>query len=170
MDIRMRSHNGTLVPVGDAARDAVAKLAHGASVMVEINSPRSQKSHAHQFAWIASAWASIPEDMAELPWAATPETLRKHALIATGYHQCVTLDTGNGTAARRIMAALRDAEYRAHGYAVGKVDGLMVRIFTPESQSVRSMGNDRFQKSKTAILEWIADKIGVAPEELTRAA
>jgi hypothetical protein len=69
-----------------------------------------------------------------------------------------------------VKAALLAAEVKAHGYALGQVQGPIVRVWTPESQSVRAMGGDRFKESKNAILDWISAQIGVAPEELRRAA
>ena len=44
--------------------------------------------------------------------------------------------------------------------------GRVLTIWTPESQSVRAMGGERFKASKTAILEWVAAQIGVTPETL----
>ncbi|PWE26692.1 hypothetical protein C4N9_20745 [Pararhodobacter marinus] len=143
-------------------------LAEGETVFVSIERVRSENSHKHQFAWVKDAWASLPEAEAFQPWAETPETLRKHALIATGFHRLYTLDCGSNAAAQRVRAELIRAETKAEGYAVGQVIGPVVRIWTPESQSYRAMGKARFQESKEAILGWIAAKIGVAPEELKR--
>lgn len=145
-------------------------FAVGEPVLVAVERGRSPATHKHQFAWVADAWASLPEDCASMPWAETPETLRKHALIATGFHQTYTLDCGANASAARVKAALVAAEAKAHGYAIGQVRGPVVTIWTPESQSLRAMGGDRFKASKAAILEWIAARIGVAPEELQRAA
>jgi len=109
---------------------------------------------------------SLPESEMSQPWAETPETLRKHALIATGYHQTLVLDCGANAPALRVKAALVASEARAHGYAIGQVRGPVVTIWAPESQSVRAMGGDRFRASKAAILDWIAAKIGVSPDRL----
>ena len=141
----------------------------GEVVLVSIDRARSPQNHKHQFAWTKDAWASLPESVQMQPWAETPETLRKHALIATGYHQTLVLDCGANATAQRVKAALLAAEVKAHGYALGQVRGPVVRIWTPESQSHRAMGGDRFKASKAAILDWIAAQIGVAPDELKRA-
>lgn len=142
----------------------------GERVIVSIERGRSMASHRHQFAWINDAWLSLPEEHRFQPWAETAETMRKHALIATGFHQTYTLDCGSSASAHRIKAALVAAEARGHGYAIGQVRGPVVTIWTPESQSVRAMGGDRFKESKEAILSWIADKLGVPPEDLRRQA
>lgn len=145
-------------------------LAPGEIVLVSIERGRSMTSHKHQFAWVKDAWANLPDEAQGLPWAETPETLRKHALIACGYHQTTVIDCGANATARRVKAALVAAEARAHGYAVGQVRGPVVTVWTPESQSVRAMGGKRFQESKSAIMDWIAAKLGVTADDLRRAA
>ncbi|MEN9060036.1 hypothetical protein [Ponticoccus litoralis] len=145
-------------------------LDEGEAVFVSIERARSPQSHKHQFAWINDAWASLPDSCLGMPWAETPETLRKHALIATGFHRTYTLDCGANATARRIKAELVRAEARAEGYAIGQVRGPVLTIWTPESQSTRAMGRERFQESKTAILDWIADKLGVTADDLRRSA
>jgi hypothetical protein len=166
MDYRARWENGCLRLLSNQGPE----LAEGELVTVSIDRDRSGKSHRHQFAWTKDAWASLPEALHDMPWAETAETLRKHALIATGFSQVYTLDCGANATARRVKAALLAAEVKAHGYALGQVQGPVVRIWTPESQSLRAMGGDRFKESKNAILDWISAQIGVAPEELRRAA
>jgi hypothetical protein len=145
-------------------------LAEGEVVAVTIERGRSEASHRHQFAWLRDAWASLPEAAQGAPWAETPETLRKHALIAGGYAQSYTLDCGANATAQRIKAALVAAEARGHGYAVSQVRGPLVTIWTPESQSVRAMGGQRFEQSKAAVLDWVAAQLGVSPDDLRRSA
>lgn len=162
MEYRARYIDGTLRLM---TNDAPA-IEPGEIVFVTIEHGRSGRTHKHQFAWLKDAWQNIPDDLMGMPWAETPETLRKHALIATGYHQTYTLDCAHEATARRVKAALVAAEAGKHGYAIGRVRGPVVTIWTPESQSTRAMGGKRFQESKTAIMDWIADKIGVTSEEL----
>jgi hypothetical protein len=142
----------------------------GERVIVSIERGRSMASHRHQFAWLNDAWLSLPEEHRNQPWAETAETMRRHALIATGFHQTYTLDCGSNATAQRIKGALVAAEVRGHGYAIGQVRGPVVTVWTPESQSLRAMGGERFKASKDAVMDWIADKLGVAPDELQRAA
>lgn len=164
MDFRARYENGSFRILANAAPD----LDDGEIVFVSIERGRSANSHKHQFAWLKDAWANLPESVAGLPWAETPDTLRKHALIATGFFQTYTLDCGAEAAARRVKAALVSAEANSHGYAIGRVSGPVVQIWTPRSQSVRAMGGKVFQESKSAIMEWIADKIGVTADQLKK--
>lgn len=162
MDYRARYAEGTLRLLTNSPPDIPA----GETVTVSIERQRSRKSHRHQFAWVNDAWLNLPEHLSDMPWAETAETLRKHALIATGFHQTYTIDCGSEASARRVKAALVSAEAHAHGYALGRVRGPVVQIWTPESQSYRAMGGDRFKASKAAILDWIAAQIGVTPEDL----
>ena len=157
------------MPLAGCSMEAARTAMHpGDVVFVEPEHPRSDKSHKHQFAEIAEAWRTLPEDMLDLPWAANEETLRKHALIATGYCHTYAIDCGKEATARRVKAALVSAEAGKHGYALGQVRGPVVVVWTPESQSMRAMGGKRFQESKDAVLNWIAAKIGTSPEQLRR--
>lgn len=167
---RARWNGETLTPTGhyglSAAREAMEP---GDVVIVEIDHPRSQNSHRHQFAEINEAWRHLPESLQEAPWAASPETLRKHALIATGFADTYSIDCGAKATAERVRMALASAEAGKHGYAIAKVRGPLVVVWTPQSQSMRAMGGKRFQESKQAVLDWIAAQIGVETEELRRA-
>lgn len=146
------------------------ELAPGESVLVTIERGRSESSHKHQFAWIKEAWANLPESVMFEEWAATPETLRKRALIDCGYFEQIIVDCGDTKAARAVAAEIGKARRAAHGYAHAVVRGPVAVVRWPESQSVRSMGSERFQQSKTAIMEWIAAKLGVSLEDLRRSA
>lgn len=146
----------------------IPDLMPGEHVVIEIHRARSGNSHKHQFAWVNEAWQNLPEDAEGLPWAETPETLRKHALIATGWHDTYTIDCGSNAAGSRMKAHLIAAERRACGYAIGQLKGPILTVWTPKSQSLRAMGAKDFQKSKDDILQWIAAKVGVTPEELKR--
>lgn len=166
MEYRARWDNGSLRLMANDLPD----LEPGEVVIVTIERGRSMTSHKHQFAYIKEAWLNLPETLRDAPWAETPETLRKHALIATGFSQTYTLDCGANATAHRVKAALVAAEAGKHGYAIGQVRGPVVTIWTPESQSMRAMGGKRFQEAKTAILDWLSAQIGVSPQQLERAA
>lgn len=166
MECRARWERGFLRLLTNEA----APFDDGEILAVTIERGRSAKSHRHQFAWLKDAWLNLPEACANEPWAETSETLRKHALIATGFHRTYTVDCGAKATALRIKAELLRAETKAEGYALAQLQGPVLRVWTAESQSVRAMGGKRFQESKTAILDWIAAKVGVTAEELRGAA
>lgn len=127
----------------------------GEIVTLEISHVRSTKSHNHQFASIAEAWANLPERLANMPYAKNPESLRKHALIACGFADVETIDAGSKAAAERVAAYVGGLATRAHGYCVVQVNGPVVRCWTPRTQSYRAMGAAEFQRSKQATLSWI---------------
>ena len=118
---------------------------------------RSQATHNHEFAAIADMWQSLPERFQSEPWAQSPEHLRKYALIMCRYCDTQTFTCGSQAEARRWAANLRPMDE----YSIVTFEGSTVYRFTAQSQSRRAMGKDRFQASKTAILEYIEDLIGV---------
>lgn len=121
---------------------------------------RSDISHRHEFAWLKTAWLSLPEKLAEhFP---SPEHLRKRALIEAGFYDETIIDAGTNAAAIRVAIALRGID----DFAAVTVKGPMVVRRTAKSQSRRAMKKEEFQRSKTAIMEIIGGLIGVAPEAL----
>ena len=133
----------------------------GEIVVLEAMNERSMRSHRHQWAVIHDLWLNLPETLAEMPYAKTAETLRKHALIATGYADVQTIDAGSKAAAERVGAYLSALATQAHGYAIVRIEGPVVRVYTPQSQSVLAVGGEVFQASKTAVLEWLEALVAV---------
>lgn len=165
--IRCRWNGETLTPVGPYGLAAAKEVMDpGDTVIVEVDHPRSPNTHNHQFAEIADAWRHLPEALQNMPWAANPETLRKHALIVTGFRNVETVDAGSKAAAERVAAVISRHATAAHGYAITRAHGPVVTCWTPVSQSMRAMGSKEFQRSKEAVLNWIAQQIEVSPEEL----
>lgn len=149
----MKVHGGSLLPVGDIARQKLASMPEGQRVTVELDWSRSRASHNHHFAEVEAYWQSIPERHMGQPWAASADHLRKHCLIATGYCDTYQVDAGSNAAALRIIPHLQAAEVGKHGYAIVQVSGPVIRVWTPRSQSMRAMGNKDFQASKQAVLD-----------------
>jgi hypothetical protein len=165
--IRCRWNGEALAPVGHYGLAAARELmTPGDTVIVEVDHPRSPATHNHQFAEIADAWRHLPEALQQMPWAANPDTLRKHGLIVTGFRNVETVDAGSKAAAERVAAILSRHAIAAHGYAITQARGPVVTCWTPQSQSMRAMGAKEFQRSKEAVLNWIAQQIGVTPEQL----
>jgi hypothetical protein len=139
----------------------------GRRYWLEEASERSWLSHQQQFAWIGEAWGNLPHALAET--FPTPEHLRKAALIATGWRRETIIEAGNATAAQRVAAYARGEDEFAHVVVRGPT------VIVQKARSQRMHGHDRmdkaeFQKSKDDILGWIADLIGVTPEQLKGAA
>ena len=167
--IRARWNGEAFVPIGNwPVAWCHDNLRPGEVVAFEVERERTMRSHRHQFAWINTAWANMPESIMDRPWAASPETLRKHALIATGHCNVEVIAAGSKAAAQRVAAFVTAVGNKAHGYCLTSVRGSTVTCYTPHSQSMKAMGKARFQKSKQDVLDWIAAELGVEPEELER--
>ncbi len=163
--VLMRWDGEAFVPANPyQARIASEAYEVGQAVPMAPFEQRSTASHNHHFAWVAEAWNSLPEGLACQPWAASPDHLRKFALIQCDYKNVMQVVAGNHAAAIRVAAAFRALDE----YAVVSVEGPTVTHATAQSQSMRAMGKKRFQESKTAVLEFIADLIGVEPGALAK--
>ena len=130
-------------------------------------SDRSWISHRHEFAWIASAWDNLPEALTDT--FPSPEHLRKAALIATGWRRETVFDAGSKAAALRFVAYAKGEDEFASVVVRGST------VIVRKARSQRMHGEDRmdkteFQKSKDDIMGWIANLIGVEPDQLKGAA
>lgn len=151
-----------LHPVGPARRRANETLIVGARYMVEPQEPRSEVSHRHFFASINDAWSNLPDAAAER--FASPEALRKFALIASGFRDERSIAFASKADAERAAAFIKPLD----DFALVTVNDAVVTVWTAQSQSTRAMGKDRFQESKTAVLDYIASLIGHTGESLTK--
>jgi hypothetical protein len=154
-----------MIPARPKAADKAFVI--GRRYWLEEASERSWISHQQQFAWIGEAWGNLPDSLAET--FQTPEHLRKAALIATGWHREMIIEAGNAAAALRVAAYARSRDEFAHVTTRGPT------VTVRWARSQRMHGLDRmdkaeFQQSKSDILEWIANLIGVDPGQLRGAA
>lgn len=132
----------------------------GQKYWLEVWEPRSANSHRHYFAALAEAWKNLPEDQAErFP---TVESLRKWALVQSGYRDEQTHVCGSAAEAQRLRVLVR----RLDELAVVIVRENVVTIYTAKSQSMRAMDRQEFQKSKDDVLGVVSNLIGVSPEAL----
>lgn len=156
---------------GEAMRpvEAARKLADELYVVGQVyrlaeEDVRSKESHSHEFAWLHTAWKTLPEKYGDqFP---TSEHLRKRALIDNGFFDETIIDAGTNAAALRVAAYAR----RKDEFALVAVRGPIVVERVAKSQSHRAMGREDFQKSKQAILETVSAMLGITPEELQREA
>lgn len=139
------------------ARRADLAYVVGEVYPLQVEQQRSQATHNHEFAAIADMWASLPERYRDEPWAQSPEHLRKYALIRCRYCDTQTYACGSRAEAERWARNLRPLDE----YSIVTVEGTTVYRFTAQSQSRKAMGAKLFQESKTAILEFIEDLIGI---------
>lgn len=122
---------------------------------------RSQQAHNHQFAAINACFESLPARYAGAGFAANKDHFRKHGLIATGHCDAATSVWPDEETARRVSVIEKAKGMAEHGYAVVKVEGCVVHLWTPHSQSYRAMGKDAFTKSKADVLDWAERLLGV---------
>lgn len=124
---------------------------------------RSMNSHRHYFASINEGWKNLPDEMLdEYP---TAEHLRKKALIRKGYADERSIVCASKAEAQRMAAFMRPMD----DYAVVTFRDAVVRVWTAKSQSVKAMGAKDFQQSKSDVLDFIADLLGVTTDELAKA-
>lgn len=128
---------------------------------------RSQKSHNQYFAAIHDAWRNLPEGLAEL--YPTEEHLRKRALIVASFFVETAVTCATRAEALRWAKVARGMDEFAH-VLVPHDAPTTVLIRTAKSQSMRAMGKDEFQRSKTLVLEIIAEMVGVTAGQLGREA
>ena len=158
-----------LEPCGNfAAAQLRDRLGAGQIVSVDIDPDRTAKSHNHQFAFVRTAWENLPESLMGAPYAANPDTLRKHAMIATGFCHTEMIAVGSSYQAERVAASVSAIARRMHGYALTVTEGPVVYCHTPMSQKQKEMGAEAFQASKQAILEWLARLIDVNADDLAK--
>lgn len=143
---------------GEAMHPRIAGLAarsfeKGRVYLMDVVEQRSRASHDHYFATVADLWANLPEGVD----FATPEHLRKFALIKSGWHDSRSIGCASKAEAQRVAAFVKPMD----DFAIVTVTGALVTVYTAKSQKIRLMGKADFQKSKDDVLGVIAAMIGV---------
>lgn len=144
--------NGSAMePIGRFSRLADRSFTSGHAYRMIVEEERSVASHNHYFACVHDAWMNLRE-----PWDvafSSEDHLRKYALIKAGY--CT------------VTKVVGKKRVPIDGYAIvcADDDGVTT-IYQAESQSLKAMGREKFEKSKHAVLDLLAEMIGVTPEEL----
>lgn len=123
---------------------------------------RSKRSHDHFFASVDEAWKNLREDVADS--FATPDALRKWAMIKAGFRDERSIVCSSKAEARRLAAFIKPMDE----FSVVLVRDAVVKVLTAKSQSIKAMGAADFQRSKSAVLEILAGMIGVEPATLAR--
>jgi hypothetical protein len=127
-------------------------------------SDRSRVSHDHFFAALEEAWKNLPDEhAASFP---TPEHLRKHALIETGFFDESRMFFETQQIARKVAGELAKQRAKSDTYCIVSVYNTIVVQRWAKSQNYRAMKRKEFQESKTSVLEWVSRLVGVTAEEL----
>lgn len=153
--------DGVMRPV--RPRAAAQQFVVGRTYSLEVQEPRSSAQHKYYFSAIAEAWRNLPEALSDE--YADAETLRKKALIRTGYRDERSIVCASKAEARRMAAFIAPMDR----YAIVDAREAVVRVWTAKSQSVRAMGKKEFGESIEAVLAFCAGLIGVAPADLQKA-
>lgn len=125
---------------------------------------RSEKAHGLYFKCVEVTWQNLPHGVAER--YPTSEHLRKWALIQEGYADEHTMVCDSEEKAREVAGLARSLD----GYAVIRVSGNIVTVWTAQSQDKHHMGHEVFQKSMDSVLSRLADMLGITVKELTEEA
>ena len=127
-----------------------------------VEEERSMASHRQYFASINEAWKNLPDLLSRrFP---TPEKLRKWCLVECGYATEQFMVCRNDVEAARWAALLG----KMNEDAIIETKGNTIKVSIAKSQSVRHMNKEEFQASKVAVLDKLAETIGVTTEELTQ--
>lgn len=153
-----------MIPLARFMRLCDNQFVVGEQYRMEAIEERSRISHNHYFASIHDAWLNLPEYMSDQ--FLTETHLRKHALIKAGYADKGSFACASKAEAIRLAAFIKPTDE----YAIITVEECVVTRYTAQSQSVKAMGKEKFQASKTAVLEIISNMIGVAPRKLNKEA
>lgn len=150
-----RWHQGRMEPLQRFHNLCASQFVEGEHYRLSEIEERSLRSHQHYFAAISTAWQNLPEEYAQE--FASPEALRKWALIKTGYcnRDSIALDSHDD--ALKVAAWAR----RQDEFAVVSVSGSTVTRYTAKSQSYRAMPKGEFQASKQAVLDFLDDILSV---------
>lgn len=152
-----------MVPLPKLGNVAAAQFSYGKRYTLTEFEERSMRSHRHYFARLHDLWQSLPEHIA--PRFPTDEHLRKWSLIKCGYVKITPIVAANNDEAMKAAAWARQID----PYVVVRIDDNVATLYTARSQKLKrgdngGMDAKEFQQSKTAVLEFLEDMIGVESE------
>lgn len=151
---------GAMRPLDRFQKRAERQYVEGEIYRLGVIEERSTNSHSHYFASVKEAWKNLHEDAADhFP---TADHLRKYALIKCGFYNERTVALGSPAEAERVASFVAPFDE----YAIVTVTGTVVSIYTPKSQSYRAMEKGEFQRSKQAVLDYLASMVGVSAKQL----
>lgn len=162
--IACKYRDGALHPEPRFHNVVRSTFVEGPVYWVNVEAERSEQTHKHEFAFVRNAWRQIPDELAES--YPTPDHLRRRALIQAGYFDEQVIDAGSNAAAIRVATGVRS--FPGESFSMVFVRGPYCIIRRAQSQSYKAMGAKAFHESKQAILQVIADMIGVPPEVLAK--
>lgn len=116
------------------------------------------------FAIVRDVHANLPEPLRQrFP---SSEALRKHALIAAGHCDQVTLIAASEEGAVSLATFLR----RKDRFAIMDIKGAILTIWTARSMSRRALLKPQFKEVSQKALDWIQETTGIDPNGSQEAA
>ena len=137
-------------PMDRFSRLAERTFTSGHAYRMIVEEERSGASHRQYMAAVHEGWMQLPE-----PWDIAFPTemhLRKYLLIKAGF--CTIT---------KVVGAKR---VPVDDYAIVCEEDGVTTIYQAKSQAYRAMGKEEFAKSKTAVLDLLADMIGITTTQL----
>jgi hypothetical protein len=130
---------------------------HECGALISGDYMSADKTRRYFFAAMRDTWESLPDAMRER-WP-NAEILRKHALIAIGHCDVITLACGSKAAAPQIAAAFRMKD----AYCIASVRGDVVTVYTARSMARRVLLKAEFLRVAEKVFAWIAEQTGIEP-------
>lgn len=152
--------DGALIPEPRFARWCDEQFGEGEVIQLERHEDRSTNSHNHYFAALKTCWENLPDIEVQERFP-TVEAMRKWALIKAGYYTESSIVADSPEQATAIAAFMG----RQEGQII-VVKENVIKKYNAKSQSYRSMDKDEFQKSKSDVLDVVAELIAVTRKRL----
>lgn len=128
----------------------------------QVDEARNMNAHNAYMAEVASAWENLSD--AATKKLKTPTHLRKWALIETGWYDEQIVDCGTHELASRMATFTHQTDE----YCEIRIRKNLLVIRRPRSQKRSKMNSEDFKKSSKAVLDLLADMIGVNRTVLER--
>jgi hypothetical protein len=141
------------------------QFVHGEEYPLEVHEQRSMKSLRHYHAAIRNAWQNLRDEQRYTAAGddkyPEPDSLRKWALVKLGYRneRFIVCDTPEH--AQALVPKIQPINEEA----IIVVSENVIKIYTARSQSMygrNRMTKEEFQRSKTEVLDLLAEHIGVS--------
>ena len=150
-----------MIPLDRFRRLASQQFRPGTEYALIPHQEQSDRERGLYNACIALTWGNLPDvDQRRFP---SDAHLRKWCLIREGFADEHSMICDNEAKARSTGALCRKLD----AFAVIKIDGPIVTVWTAKSQSKHDMGHDVFHESVTKVLERCAHMLGISVQELT---
>jgi hypothetical protein len=111
------------------------------------------------FAALRDAWANLRDEHRDrFPNA---EVMRKHALIAVGWCDVMTVAAGSKSAAPQIANAFKARDQ----YCIATVRGDVITIYTARSMARRALLKKEFGQVADRVFSWVHEQTGIDPAQ-----